>query len=235
VTWTDPDNHSGSDLTAHTVTPYVGSEARTPVQVGGSAQSATISGLDNGTDYTFRVTATSDVGESPAATSNAVTPRATIFDFGTPATIDAEDPSSVVLGVKFRAEFDGSVTGLRFYKAAANTGTHVGSLWTMGGQLMKQATFADETASGWQTVVFDTPVAISAGTTYVASYLAPNGHYSVTGAAFASNPVANPPLEALASGDSPNGVYRYSTTAEFPSNSFNATNYWVDVLFAEGS
>ena len=32
--------------------------------------------------------------------------------------------------MKFTADFDGSITGIRFYKAAANTGTHIGSLWS---------------------------------------------------------------------------------------------------------
>ena len=49
-----------------------------------------------------------------------------------------------------------------------------------GGTQLRQATFAGETASGWQTVKFATPVTVTAGTIYVASYLAPNGHYSVT-------------------------------------------------------
>ena len=69
----------------------------------------------------------------------------------------------------------------------------------------------------------------------MASYLAPNGHYSVTPAAFASNGVENPPLRALAQATSPNGVYAYGATPVFPSGSFNSTNYWVDVLFAPGS
>ena len=43
---------------------------------------------------------------------------------------------AVELGVKFRADFDGAATGIRFYKAAANTGTHIGSLWTDGGTLL---------------------------------------------------------------------------------------------------
>ena len=54
-------------------------------------------------------------------------------------------------------------------------------------------------------------------------------------AAFASNPVDNPPLSALANGTALNGVYRYSATAAYPSSSWNATNYWVDVLFAPAS
>jgi Domain of unknown function (DUF4082) len=65
----------------------------------------------------------------------------------------------------------------------------------------------------------------------VAAYLAPNGHYSDTPAAFATVGVSNPPLAALATSVSPDGVYAYSATSVFPSNTYNATNYWVDVLF----
>ena len=43
---------------------------------------------------------------------------------------DAGDASAVELGVKFRADVDGFVTGIRYYKSAANTGTHIGNLWT---------------------------------------------------------------------------------------------------------
>ena len=75
---------------------------------------------------------------------------------------------------------------------------------------------------------------LPAGTTYVASYLAPSGHYSVTSADFATGPIDNPPLHALADLVSPNGVYAYSATSVFPSSSYNATNYSVDVLFAPG-
>jgi hypothetical protein len=39
------------------------------------------------------------------------------------------------------------------------------------------------------------------------------------------------PLSGLADGTSPNGLYVYSSTLIFPVSSFNATNYWVDVLF----
>jgi hypothetical protein len=149
--------------------------------------------------------------------------------------VDAGDPGSVVLGMKFTADVAGSVTGVRFYKAAANTGTHVGALWSATGQLLGQGTFSGESASGWQTLTFATPVAVTAGTTYVASYLAPNGHYSITSQGFGSGPIDNPPLHALADLVSPNGVYAYSASSVFPSSSYNATNYSVDVLFAPGA
>ena len=66
--------------------------------------------------------------------------------------------AAVELGVKFRADRAGTATGVRFYKAAANTGTHTGSLWSATGTRLAQVTFTNETASGWQAATFSTPV-----------------------------------------------------------------------------
>jgi hypothetical protein len=232
VSWTAPGS-GGSAITGYTVTPYVGSAAQTPVQVNnGSATSATVTGLTNGTAYTFKVTATNGVGTGAAsAASSAVTPEYTIFAFNTPSTVDSGDGSSVELGVKFTADSNGTITGVRFYKAAANTGAHVVNLWTAGGQLLASATVSNETSSGWQYAAFTNPVSITSGTTYVASYFAPAGHYSATSGAFASG-VDNAPLHAVANSASANGVFSYGPSSTFPTGSFNAANYWVDVLFA---
>jgi hypothetical protein len=104
----------------------------------------------------------------------------------TPGTVTDPDTAAVELGVKFRADTNGFITGLRFYKGPGNTGTHLGRLWTTSGTQLATATFTNETASGWQQVSFATPVAITANTTYVASYYAPNGRYSVDDNFFAT-------------------------------------------------
>jgi len=233
VSWKASALEGGSPITGYTVTPYIGSTAQTPVDVSASVSSTTVTGLANGTSYTFEVSATNSVGTSEQSqASSAVTPQDTIFEFATPSTVDTGDPSSVELGVKFTAEVSGSVTGIRFYKAATNTGTHIGSLWSATGTLLASATFTSESASGWQQATFSSPVTITAGTTYVAGYLAPSGHYSATSSAFSSAEVANRPLHAPANSSSANGVYAYSSSSVFPTSSFNATNYYVDVLFA---
>ena len=73
---------------------------------------------------------------------------------------------------------------------------------------------------------------VTAGTTYVASYYAPSGHYSVNESYFASAATTNGPLTALANGtDGANGVYRYGSSSVFPNSSYLSTNYWVDVVF----
>jgi hypothetical protein len=150
-----------------------------------------------------------------------------------PAQVDSGDANPYELGVKFRADSDGYILGVRFYKSNANLGTHTGSLWTSTGSLISKATFTNETSSGWQQVVFPSPVPVVAGTTYVASYFDPAGRYAINPAFFATNGVDSPPLHALATGvDGPNGVFASTSTSAFPSDSSNSANYWVDVIYA---
>ena len=152
-----------------------------------------------------------------------------------PGVADGGPDSAVELGVQFRSAVAGSITGIRFYKASANTGTHVGNLWTSSGTRLATATFTGETASGWQQVLFTTPVAITSNTVYVASYHANNGHYSANVGYFSVQGVDNYPLHALADGENGgNGVYRYGTSSAFPNQTWEAANYWVDVVFTTG-
>ncbi|MBX5065318.1 DUF4082 domain-containing protein [Rhizobium lentis] len=146
----------------------------------------------------------------------------------------ANDASSVELGVKFIASASGQIAGLTYYKSAQDTGTHVGSLWTAGGQLLAQATFINETTSGWQTVSFTQPIAITADTTYVASYHS-NGFYSATANYFTTDHTSGALTAPASSISGGNGVYAYGTGSLFPNSSYNASNYWVDVLYQQGS
>ena len=133
--------------------------------------------------------------------------------------------------MKFRSDQDGYITGVRFYKASANTGTHIGNLWTTAGVLLATATFTGESPSGWQQVNFSNPVPITANTTYIASYFAPGGHYSDDSGYFTNAGVNSPPLHALQNNvDGQNGVFTYGATSSFPASSFNSANYWVDVV-----
>lgn len=152
-------------------------------------------------------------------------------DADAPALVSAPDGNPVELGVRFRSDIAGVVTGIRFYKGQRNIGTHVGNLWLPNGTRLATVTFTDESTAGWQQAQFDTPVSIAANTTYIASYHAPNGYYAATNDAFASAGKDSPPLHALRDGvDGGNGVFRYGASG-FPGETFRATNYWVDVVF----
>lgn len=147
-------------------------------------------------------------------------------------SLQDSDANPVELGVRFQSEIAGAVAGVGFLKTTNNTGMHVGNLWTRGGTLLATSSFVNETAHGWQYAYFSQPVPIAANRTYIASYFARFGHYASVNNAFvqASD---NAPLHALADGfDGPNGLYVYSTTSAFPTQTYQSTNYFVDVLFS---
>jgi hypothetical protein len=148
-----------------------------------------------------------------------------------PKTITDSDRQAVELGMKFRAKYSGEVSGMRFYKGPQNTGTHHGNLWSTDGRKLATVKFTNETASGWQTANFAKPVPVSADTTYIISYFAPKGRYSVNENYFKAAK-ANGPLTALKSGaEGGNGVYVYSSKSAFPRQSYASSNYWVDVVY----
>jgi hypothetical protein len=153
----------------------------------------------------------------------------------TPANPIANDRNAVELGLKFRSDSDGFITGVRFYKGGpANGGTHVGHLWTSAGTLLGAVNFANETASGWQQALFENPILIAANTTYVVSYFAPQGNYAADLDYFASSGVDNGPLHALSNAAAGgNGVFHYAPAGGFPTETFRSANYWVDVVFID--
>lgn len=173
------------------------------------------------------------IGTITLVWTQAATTTHTMFGNTTPKKSSESDSRSVELGVKFRAQYAGQITGLRFYKSAQNTGTHVGNLWTKDGKLLARATFRNEKATGWQQVTFNKPVEISANTTYVASYFAPKGHFARDVEFFAKEHKSGP-LTGLKSGlDGLNGVYRYSGTTTFPGIGAKAkSNYYIDVVYS---
>jgi hypothetical protein len=148
-----------------------------------------------------------------------------------PATPSVNNGQPIELGVKLRSSVAGQITALRFYKGTANTGVHVGHLWTSAGALLGTATFSGETASGWQQVALAPPVTIAANTTYVASYYSPSGFYANQAGALQSAPISAPPLTLLQTGtDGPNAVFNNGASA-FPATNGNGAQYFVDVAF----
>ncbi|MBJ6727566.1 DUF4082 domain-containing protein [Geomesophilobacter sediminis] len=150
-----------------------------------------------------------------------------------PDTTDAGPDSALEVGVRFSSDVNGYITGIRFYKEATNTGTHVGNLWRADGTRLATGTFTNETATGWQQLNFSAPVPITAGAGYVASYHTDNGHYSCDQHYFETEGVDTYPLHAPANqASAPNGVYAYGSSSTFPTTGFNSSNYWVDVVFS---
>src|SRR5262249_50374026 len=99
------------------------------------------------------------------------------------------------------------------------------------GTLLATGTFSSETNSGWQQLDFTTPIPIAPNTTYIASHHT-DGYFYYSYNYLANSGVDNPPLHALQNGvDGPNGVFFYGPGGVFPSQSYIAGYYWVDVVF----
>ena len=73
--------------------------------------------------------------------------------------------------------------------------------------------------------------AITANIIYVVSYHTNTGFYGVTEPGL-TTAVDHTPLHALSDTTAGgNGVYAYSAGVAFPNQTFDASNYWVDVVF----
>ena len=155
---------------------------------------------------------------------------ASLFNAAIPGTVATNDQAAVELGIKFQSSVSGKITGIRFYKGSQNLGTHTAHLWSVAGTLLGSATFSGETASGWQQAEFAVPITIPANTVYVASYFCPRGFYAADQNYFTNAHVSGVLTAPASAGAGGNGVY-YSVTSKFPNGSFNASNYWVDVVF----
>ena len=87
ISWSAPTNYNGPGVTGYTITSTVGSHACTPSPA--TATTCTVTGLTNGTPYTFTVKATNSIGTGPLGYSSPVTPAAVL----------TASPSSLALAV----------------------------------------------------------------------------------------------------------------------------------------
>lgn len=157
-------------------------------------------------------------------------PASGLWTTESPLIQDYVDGRSINLGMKFKANRPGAVTGIKFYKGAGNKGAHTGALWSSTGVKMAAVTFTNESPSGWQTATLPAPVALAVGQTYTVSYKSPLGVFSRDAGYFSGRTVdsADGALSTVAGNT---GSYGYGSRDTFPTASRGDANYWVDVAF----
>lgn len=185
-------------------------------------------------------------GTSPVfpttASSNAyaVSPVFSTVPTGTNPNVVWNDPSvftpvaygSFELGTRFVSKVSGYVVGVQFYKQAGDTGTsHTVSLWSSsGGLLGRTVTLSEAAGPGWITGTLTTPVAVSANTTYVASYNTGSvGAYVQANQFLMNRQYTNGNLTALAAYAAENGWG--NSNDNWPKNNFGRTQAGIIGLF----
>ena len=232
-----------------TITPSAGGAGATVMLSGASSATTTadasgnysFTGLANGSytvtpsksGYTFSpINAAVTVANANATGINftaAANPATqTLFTTQAPALTNISDGAGVnyELGMAFTSTSAGQITAIRFWKTSSESGTHTGRIWSSSGSLLASVTFTGETASGWQQQALATPLSIAANTTYVVSVNTGNSYYVTTDNGLASQ-ISNGNLRSIVGG---NGLY--GSSGSFPTNSWQNSNYFRDVVFA---
>ncbi|SDY36891.1 parallel beta-helix repeat (two copies) [Jannaschia faecimaris] len=149
-----------------------------------------------------------------------------LTDMGQPFDVALNDTSAVELGMRFCVETAGEIDGFRVWRGEANDAEMPATLWDGNGNAIATATFVDTVDGGWQEVMLDTPIAVEAGQSYTVSYQAPQGTYAYS-QGFFDQTISSGALHVEADA----GVFDYGLTNAAPTESYNQSNYWIDVLF----
>ncbi len=149
--------------------------------------------------------------------------NSSLFASDTPTGTASGSGQTWEQGIEFSSSVSGQITHVKFWKAQGETnGNHVARIWNATTNLLiVSAPFTNETASGWQTAMLQTPLDITAHTKYRVSY---NIHTlrARSGSIFGV-PISNGPLVAWSS-------FLTSPAGSFPSTA-STDNFFVDVVF----
>jgi hypothetical protein len=153
----------------------------------------------------------------------------TLFTTQVPTIPGGNDGVDYELGTALQSDVPGYITGVRYWKAAGDTGLHTGKIWSNAGALLASVAFTNETDSGWQQQALAAPLAISANTTYIVSVNTAAQFYVATAGGLASQ-IVNQDLSSVVGN---NGVF--GSAGSFPSSTFGGNSYFRDVFFTPSS
>lgn len=201
----------------------------------------------NGTTYND-ITVGSNIATVPFPTYSVFGPAdgpddpTTLNDGGIPVTT----------AVKIRSSQNGFIKGVRFFAGTSVSGTYRAMLrlYNAPSTLLADQVFPSVTANGWNEILFTTPVAVTANTTYVVLIHSTAGNYVAESNGLTSA-ITNGPLTIPAdgtAGSGPNSIYYYGTNAAAnntfsippPSGfdvwgNYQSSNYFIDVVFTSNT
>lgn len=171
-----------------------------------------------------------------------------LFTSQTPVSANNSDGTpSIIAAVTLKFAVAGSISHVRFYATTTTGGTYTGKVYqltsnTAGSEIGSGATSSGITGGTWNTVALDTPASVDTSHGYRIGLHNSQGRYVSSSNVFTSGGggITNGNITALANLDTSlgfeinNGTFHIgssSTDIGFPSDTFNATNYFVDVLF----
>jgi hypothetical protein len=128
------------------------------------------------------------------------------------------------VGTDFTSSIAGRVIGFRFWRSANETGDNYAKLWAPNGSQLKKSKKI-QPGTGWVDIYLDSPVSISANTTYRASVNTNNEQVKRGGAYVFDGPITNGPLTSTT------GYYGQPIDSRPTSSS--ASYFFVDVIFEE--
>ena len=169
----------------------------------------------------------------------------------TPSLLDVNNGAAITVGATIVFAADGQVTAIRFWAPGTNTGTYTGALYEVtsdddpagsgtGDLLVSAAVASGNITAGAFNDITVASVDVTAGTYYRAAVHCTSGRIVATGAAFASAAITNGNVTDIQHGTATplgtlhNGAFTEGVSLSYPATSFNATDYFVDVVFSEG-
>jgi hypothetical protein len=151
-----------------------------------------------------------------------------------PSSISIGSAYAVTTAQRIDISCRGSISGIWWYRTAADTGANVVALWK-GSAMLAQATVSS-TSTGWVFVPFSSPVQVAIGDRLLAGVHHPNGAYGYTLDGFANRSVSSPSgcmTSPPTNSGAPNGLYTYSANPVYPTLSYRATEYWITPQFTK--
>jgi len=210
VTWELPSSTGGSDLTKHRAVATPGGAYCDTSD--GTTTTCTVTGLDNGAAYTFKVTATNELGAGTASgASSDVTPVTTP---GTPTSL-AGTAADASVALTWTAPTDTGGSAITDYTVESSSDS--GTTWT---------TFAD----GTSTTASATVTGLTNGTAYTFRVTAVNaqGSGTATSASSAVTPVTTPGTPTALSGTADDTSVVLNWTAPTVTGGTAITDYTVE-------